>query len=1333
MKKQLLFLFLLVGKLFLAQTNLAYGWAINPKNYPIGGDVYGLSITTDISGNVYSAGYFNSGADFDPSASAIDLISNGNEDIYFAKYSSSGSVVFAKSIGGTSTDKANSIAVDGSGNIYITGFFNGTVDFDPSLATQTLISNGGNDIFIAKYDNLGNYVFAKSIGGTSIDEALSLSLDPSGDIILTGYFNNTVDFDPGPGIQNLTANGSDAFFSKYSNSGNYIYAKKIGGFGSEQSKSLSVDVSGNIYLTGDFDFTCDFDPSLGTQTITPVGSKDIFIAKYDNNGNYLFVKGIGSSNTEIVNDITTDGSNNIYIAGSFLGSVDFDPSIATQTLTSAGGYDIFIAKYDLSGNYIYAKSMGGTASDDCNSISVDASMNVYITGPFLLTADFDPSAAVQNLIAGGFFQDIFIAKYDVNGNYIYAGSMGSNTSGDVGQANTIDNSGNLIFSGYFRNTVDFDISASVQNQTTPGINNAFITKYDNVGNYMWALTLGNYPNLGGMNEYCREVVYDVTGNVYVIGSYQGITDFDPSIATQTLLSQGQEDIYFAKYDANGNYLFVKSIGSTGYDVGVGIRLDGSGNICLTGLYTGTVDFDPSAATQTVVSVGFTDIFMAKYDMNGNFIFVKSIGASTSDNVADLFVDASGNYFITGTFANTMDFDPSPATQTITAGGLDKFFAKYDQNGNYLLAKTFGSGIPISISSDAIGNIYVGGYFNGTVDFDPALAVQNLVSAGADDIYLAKYDLNGNYLFANRIGNTGNERCYSMKTDNSGNIYVTGHISGVTTDFDPSPAVQNLVALGSNDIYFAKYDNLGNYQFAKLLGGPGSEQGQDIYFNGTDIYLTGTFDSTGDFDPSATVQNLTNTSATFDVFIAKYDLNGNYIYAKSIGGNAFDTGGSVLADPSGIVYLTGSFGLTSDFDPSLSVANLTANNNSDGFIAKYNPCTPPPSATITTLPSSLVTCSNNSVIINASGTGTISWFSSATSTNVLGVGNSFTTALLTATTVTTFTFYAEDKTCMPSLIRTPITVTVNPAPTLTITGTNPICLGNSTSLIATGASTFTWSTGPISNSITISPTTTTTYSVIGTSTAGCQNTTSISVIVNPNPIVTASTSSVTVCDMSLGCLFSNGASTYTWTGPCGFNSVQQNPCFPFASFCLCTYSVTGTDANGCKNSASVCISVNPNPTITANTSNTLICIGQTATLTSSGANTYSWSTSATGSVTAVSPTTTTSYTVTGTDLNGCTNTSSITQSVSTCAAVNELSTNNEINIFPNPAKEQITISSSSPIRLIKMFSVDGKLVLQKNNANNVLSQSINISELNAGIYFLNCITEEGERSFKIIKE
>jgi len=209
-----------------------------------------------------------------------------------------------------------------------------------------MTSVGSRDIFIAKYDNNGNYFWAKSIGGTVLDESFIIALDGYGNLYITGYFNATSDFDPGVGVANLVPVGSrDILFAKYDNNGNYLWAKNIGSTLDDFGYSLAVDAVGNVYITGEFQGTADFDPGTGTANLTTNGSYDIYIAKYDNNGNYLWANKIGGTSSDAGNSITIDGSGNIYITGGFYGTTDFDPGAGTANLTSSGVSDIFFAKY----------------------------------------------------------------------------------------------------------------------------------------------------------------------------------------------------------------------------------------------------------------------------------------------------------------------------------------------------------------------------------------------------------------------------------------------------------------------------------------------------------------------------------------------------------------------------------------------------------------------------------------------------------------------------------------------------------------------------------------------------------------------------------------------------------------------------------------------------------------------------------------------------------------------------------------------------------------------------------------------------------------------------
>jgi hypothetical protein len=318
-------------------------------------------------------------------------------------------------MGGTAPDSASAIAVDSGGNIYTTGYFGGTADFDPGADVYNLTSAGADYIFVSKLDSNGNFVWAKSMAGTYWKSSDDIALDLGGNVYTTGSFYGTVDFDPGAGTYNLTSKWGDIFVSKLDSNGDFVWAKNMGGTESEQgyvhdfSNRIALDSSGNVYTTGGFADTVDFDPGLGTFTLTTDWSFDIFISKLDSYGNFVWAKSMGGTNRDVGYDITLDSSGNIYTIGLFEGIADFDPGADIFNLTSAGADDIFVSRLDSNGNFIWAKSMGGTNRDVGNGIALDLSSNVYTTGFLQGTADFDPGADVYNLTSEGIW-DIFICK-----------------------------------------------------------------------------------------------------------------------------------------------------------------------------------------------------------------------------------------------------------------------------------------------------------------------------------------------------------------------------------------------------------------------------------------------------------------------------------------------------------------------------------------------------------------------------------------------------------------------------------------------------------------------------------------------------------------------------------------------------------------------------------------------------------------------------------------------------------------------------------------------------------------------------------------------------------
>ena len=293
-------------------------------------------------------------------------------------YSQGPAFMWAKGMGGGGTDFAYSSAVDASGNIYTTGYFNGIVDLDPGPAMYTVTSMGVADMFITKINSAGNLIWAKQIGGAFNDYGYSITVDAAGNVFTSGYFEGTADFDPNAGVYNLTPVGgpSDIFICKLSTSGNFIWAKSFGGNGEDRAYSITLDASGNIYTTGLFAGTGDFDPGAGILNLTSNGAQDIFVSKLDVAGNLIWVKQMGGAGQDEATSITVDATGNVYTTGYFTGTVDFDPGAGANNLTSIGGWDVFISKLNSSGAFVLAKNMGGTNSSYANSIAVDATGNI---------------------------------------------------------------------------------------------------------------------------------------------------------------------------------------------------------------------------------------------------------------------------------------------------------------------------------------------------------------------------------------------------------------------------------------------------------------------------------------------------------------------------------------------------------------------------------------------------------------------------------------------------------------------------------------------------------------------------------------------------------------------------------------------------------------------------------------------------------------------------------------------------------------------------------------------------------------------------------------------
>lgn len=460
-----------------------------------------------------------------------------------AGFSANAQYEWAKNIGGY-LGVVTTMTTDASGNVYVAGHFTGTADFDPGPGTANLTA-AGQDAFFAKYTSTGAYVWAKKIGGNSLDAVNAITLRANGDIYLTGYFWGTANFNPA-GTNNLTSSGNnDIFFARYNNDGVYQWAHRIGGTAYDEGTAIAVDASGNVYISGYFTGSAvNFNTSGGTNNLDCGNGAAPFFAKYNTAGAHQWSRAITGNGDSKSHAMHRDALGNIYIAGYFSGSsTDFDPGSGVINF-SAAGYDAFFAKYNSNGDYMTAKAFGGNGDDRALSIGIDASSNFYVTGYFNGTADFDPNAGVANIVSSG-GEDIFVAKYNANGSYNWAKGIGG-TGSDRGHSINIDAIGSVFISGYFNQTAEFNPVPLSSDLSSGGGSDIFFAKYATDGSYLWAKNFGNSGS-----DIANTILTDASGNIYLGGTFSGITNFDPGSTTAELNAATGGTGFFAKYTQTG--------------------------------------------------------------------------------------------------------------------------------------------------------------------------------------------------------------------------------------------------------------------------------------------------------------------------------------------------------------------------------------------------------------------------------------------------------------------------------------------------------------------------------------------------------------------------------------------------------------------------------------------------------------------------------------------------------------------------------------------------------------------------------------------------------------
>ncbi len=448
----------------------------------------------------------------------------------------------------------------------------------------------------------------------------------------------------------------------------FQWARKIGGTEADYGNAIAVDSRGDVYIAGMFQGTADFDPGPAVVNLTPVGDIDIFVAKFDSSGNLLWAKALGGGSDDRGEAITLDALGNVYIAGFFNAYADFDPGPASFVLTSSSGNAAFVCKLSNAGDFVWARSFTGAGFASAHAVKIDGLGNVYTTGVFGGTTDFDPGAGVMDLTP------------------------------------------------------------------VPGACSAFISRLDKDGNFNWARQIDGSPGAEGY-----DLAVDDFGYLYTVGFFKGILDVDPGPAILNIASAGELDVFISRWDTAGNFLWAKTIGGLRDDIGSEVAVDKKGGVYLTGSFGDTVDFDPGPVVHQLTSPLYYQGFLLRLDSSGSFTWAKSLGG----NFGHAIVAGNDDIFLADEFGSLapVDFDPGPDTFMLRSrGGSDVCISRFTATGSFVSAVSFGGGSfdqANAIALDGYGSVYTIGNFSSPCDFDPGTGDYTLGSSGLADAFIHK--------------------------------------------------------------------------------------------------------------------------------------------------------------------------------------------------------------------------------------------------------------------------------------------------------------------------------------------------------------------------------------------------------------------------------------------------------------------------------------------------------------------------------------------------------------------------------------------------------------------
>lgn len=528
--------------------------------------------------------------------------------------------------------------------------------------------------------NAQSLAWGGQFGGDGEDVVLAMHTDAQGNTYTTGYFTNTADFDLTDGEYLLTTNTDyNCFLQKTAPDGTLLWAKSMGSEFGDYGTKITTDTDGNVYLTGVFQDVADFDPGEGELLLTSAGSLDIFIVKLDAHGELVWAKQFAGTEYEESNGIGTDNDGNVYISGYFYAELDFDPSENEFLLTPEIG-DGFLVKLDKDGNFLWAQQIGGEGFDLVTGMQTLPNGDVYLSGNFEGTVDFDPSDGLIFLTADPDTSGIFVYHVNTYGEFVHATKVGQAVGAGYGLSVAADSVGNAYVTGYIGGEATFITPAGTFVMTPTDFINGYVAKVASDGNLSWARHLSG---TGVSNGYA--VAVNSSDELLLSGYFNGTMTLGEINLTKE--NEGDTENYVTKLDGDGNFLWATHLGGINTVDRSAMSLDPDDNILISSAFEGIVDLDPGAETLTAETLGFRDNFLVK--LRDNTLSVPEQPQKQS-----------------------LSFYPNPVQNALYVSGLSaetKTYVLYDALGRQVNNGIF-NGAPIDMSGLQTGiyHLSVGG-------------------------------------------------------------------------------------------------------------------------------------------------------------------------------------------------------------------------------------------------------------------------------------------------------------------------------------------------------------------------------------------------------------------------------------------------------------------------------------------------------------------------------------------------------------------------------------------------------------------------------------------------